>query len=87
MENLTKERVERIIDLVDWFEEYQPKDLEQLERIMLGLRYVDEEVVENETRQNIYRQVQNTKLDKNLIKQYSFSELIFMKDANERMKK
>ncbi len=47
MEKLARERVERIVDLIEWFEEFQPKDLDQVERILLGLKYVDKEVVES----------------------------------------
>lgn len=54
MENLRSEKVERIMDLVEWFEEYQPNDLKQIERIILGLRYVDNEVVESKLRQDMY---------------------------------
>ncbi len=53
MEKLTKERVERIKDLVEWFKEFQPNDLEQIERLLLGFRYVNNEVVENELRQDL----------------------------------
>ena len=65
MKKVTKERVGRIIDLVKWFEEFQPNDLEQIERIMLGLNYVDNEVVESELRRNMYREIKNTKSRKN----------------------
>lgn len=77
-------RVKRIIDLVEWFEEFQPKDLEQIERIMLGLRYVNEEVVESELRQDIYNTISNTKLVKNLKVSYGFIDAIFRADSNER---
>ena len=77
-------RVKRIIDLVEWFEEFQPKDLEQIERIMLGLRYVNEEVVESELRQDIYNTISNTKLVKNLKVSYGFIDARFRADSNER---
>lgn len=86
MENLRSEKVERIMDLVEWFEEYQPNDLEQIERIMLGLKYVDNEVVENDLRQNLYRNIKNIKLDKHLEVSYGFVNAIFRYDENERMK-
>lgn len=85
MKKVTKERVGRIIDLVKWFEEFQPNDLEQIERIMLGLNYVDNEVVESELRRNMYREIKNTKSRKNLERSYSFIRAFFMKDVNERM--
>ena len=86
MENLRSEKVERIMDLVEWFEEYQPNDLEQIERIMLGLKYVDNEVVENDLIQNLYRNIKNIKLDKHLEVSYGFVNAIFRYDENERMK-
>ena len=77
-------RVKRIIDVVEWFEEFQPKDLEQIERIMLGLRYVNEEVVESELRQDIYNTISNKKLVKYLNVSYGFIDAIFRADSNER---
>lgn len=86
MEKLTKERVERIKDLVEWFKEFQPNDLEQIERLLLGFRYVNNEVVENELRQDLYRYIKNIKSDKHLEKSYVFVNAIFRHDANLRMK-
>lgn len=86
MEKLRKERVERIIGLIEWFEEFQPNDLEQIERFLLGFRYVDNEVVENDLRQNLYRNIKNIKLDKHLEVSYGFVNAIFRYDENERMK-
>ncbi|WP_250674118.1 hypothetical protein LZ906_002035 [Paraclostridium ghonii] len=84
MKKIDNKRVERILDLVKWFEEFQPKDLEQIERIILGLQYVDEEVVKNELRQDIYRTIKRTKLDENLKYDYKYINVIHRKDANER---
>lgn len=86
MEKLTNERVERIRDLINWFEEFQPNDLEQIERLLLGFRYVDNEVVENELRQDLYREIKNIKIDKHLEASYSFVNAIFRRDVNQRMK-
>lgn len=86
MENLRNERAERIIDLVEWFGEFQPNDLEHIERIILGLRYVDNKVVESELRQDIYRTVMNTKSEKHLEMSSKFTDAMFRKDVNERMK-
>ena len=41
--NLRNEKVENIMDLIEWFKEYQPSDLEHIERILLGLKYVNYE--------------------------------------------
>ena len=79
-------RVKRIMDLVEWFEEYQPNDLKQIERIILGLRYVDNEVVESKLRQDMYRIIKCTKLEKNLKCGNRFLEMFFRKDANEIIK-
>lgn len=80
------EKVKRIMDLVEWFEEFQPNDLEQIERIMLGFKYVDNEVVESELRQNMYREIKLIKSEKFLERSYSFINAFFRKDVNERMK-
>ena len=85
MENLRSEKVERIMDLVEWFEEYQPNDLEHIERIMLGLKYVDNEVVENDLRQDMYNTIKFTRLEKNLKCCNRFLEMIFRADTNETM--
>ena len=85
MENLRSEKVERIMDLVEWFEEYQPNDLEHIERIMLGLKYVDNEVVENDLRQDMYNTIKCTRLEKNLKCGNRFLEMIFRADTNETM--
>lgn len=53
--------VNNIIDLIRWFEEYQPEDLGQIERILTGLRYIDKDIMGNDLKQDIYR---NTKLIK-----------------------
>ena len=86
MEKLTNERVDRIRDLINWFEEFQPNDLEQIERLLLGFRYVDNEVVENELRQDLYRYIKNIKIDKHLGLVYGFVNTIFRRDVNTRMK-
>lgn len=78
--------VKRIMELVEWFEEYQPNDLKQIERIMLGLKYVDSKVVESELRQDIYRKIKLTKSDDNLKCSYKFVDMFFKLDANERIK-
>lgn len=59
MKNTRKQTVENIIDLIRWFEEYQPEDLEQIERILKGLKYVDKDIMENDLKQDIYM---NTRL-------------------------
>ena len=59
MKNTIKAKVNNIKDLIRWFEEYQPEDLEQIERILTGLRYIDKEIMENDLKQDIYR---NTRL-------------------------
>ncbi|MEG1009709.1 MAG: hypothetical protein RSE41_01845 [Clostridia bacterium] len=66
MEKLLHEKAERIMDLVEWFEEQQPNDLEQIERILLGLRYINIEVVKSDLKQDIYRYVQMIEEDSNL---------------------
>ncbi len=86
MENLISEKVERIMDLVEWFEEFQPNDLEQIERIMLGLKYVDEDVIKSNLRQDLYRIIKLTKLDKYLELDYEFIYSMFASDLNERRK-
>ena len=86
MENLRNEKVERIINLVEWFEEYQPSDLEQIERVILGFKYVDEEVVKSELRQDMYRTIKCNKLEKNLKRGNRFLEMFFREDINETMK-
>ena len=53
---------------------------------MLGLKYVDNEVVENYLRQNLYINIKNIKLDKHLEVSYGFVNAIFRYDENERMK-
>lgn len=86
MEKLIKERVERIKDLINWFEEFQPNDLEQIERLLLGFRYVDNEFVENDLRQDLYREIKKIKSDKHLEVSYRFVNAIFRHDVNLRMK-
>lgn len=86
MEKITNEKVERIVDLVKWFEEFQPNDLDQLERIMLGFRYVDNTVMENELIQRAYGHIKNTESEDYLIKSSALAEFFFRKDINERMK-
>ncbi|MGL5714119.1 MAG: hypothetical protein ACRCXT_06625 [Paraclostridium sp.] len=85
MESLLNERTERIVDLVEWFKEFQPNDLEQIERIMLGFRYVDNKVMESELRKDIYSKIHNTKLEKYLNIDYDFIDAMFRKDVNERI--
>ena len=85
MENLRSEKVERIMDLVEWFEEYQPNDLKQIERIILGLRYVDNEVVESQLRQDMYTKIKFIESEKFLELSDSFIDAFFRKDLNERM--
>ena len=85
MEKIVNEKVERIVDLIEWFREFQPKDLDQVERILLGLKYVDEEVVESELRQDIYRTIKNTKLKKHLESSYELVDAIFRIDVNKRV--
>ncbi len=78
--------VKRIMDLVEWFEEYQPNDLKQIERIILGLRYVDNEVVESKLRQDMYGKIKLTKSENLLKLSYEFIDAFFRKDVNERMR-
>ena len=85
MKNVKNERVKKIIGILEWFEEYQPNDLEQIERIMLGLKYVDNEVVENDLRQDMYNIIKCTRLEKNLKCGNRFLEMIFRADTNETM--
>lgn len=85
MEKIVNEKVERIVDLIEWFKEFQPKDLDQVERILLGLKYVDKEVVESELRQDIYRTIKNTKLQKHLESSYELVDAIFRIDVNKRV--
>ena len=85
MKNVKNERVKKIIGILEWFEEYQPNDLEQIERIMLGLKYVDNEVVENDLRQDMYNTIKCTRLEKNLKCGNRFLEIIFRADTNETM--
>lgn len=59
MKNIKRKTTKNIIDLIRWFEEYQPEDLEQIERILTGLRYVDKDIMESNLKQDIYR---NTRL-------------------------
>lgn len=66
MEKLLDEKVERIISLVEWFEEFQPKDLEQIERLLLGFRYINDEVLNSDLKQDIYRHVQMIEEETNL---------------------
>lgn len=54
MKNIKRKTSKNIIDLIRWFEEYQPEDLEQIERILTGLRYVDKDIMENNLKQDIY---------------------------------
>lgn len=61
MKNIKRETTENIIDLIMWFEEYQPEDLEQIERILTGLKYVDKDIMRSNLKQDIYR---NTRLIK-----------------------
>ena len=86
MEKISKRKIKKIIDLIRWFEEFQPKDLEQIERILTGLKYVDSEFIESELRQDIYREIKSIKSRKNLEGSYRFIEMFFRKDINERMK-
>ena len=85
MKNVKNERVKKIIGILEWFEEYQPNDLEQIERIMLGLKHVDNEVVENDLRQDMYNTIKCTRLEKNLKCGNRFLEMIFRADTNETM--
>ena len=85
MENLRSEKVERIMDLVEWFEEYQPNDLEHIERIILGFKYVDNEVVESQLRQDMYTKIKFIESEKILELSDSFIDAFFRKDLNERM--
>lgn len=66
MEQLLNETAKRIIELVEWFEEQQPNDLEQIERILLGLRYINNEFIKSDLKQDIYRHVQIIKGESNL---------------------
>lgn len=61
MKNKRKNTVENIIDLVRWFEEYQPEDLEQIERILTGLRYIDKDIMESNLKKDIYKNTKSIK--------------------------
>lgn len=87
MKNTRRETVENIIDLVTWFEEYQSEDLEQIERILVGLQYVDKDTVKDTLKQEIYR---NTKLIKGegIIQLLAgISKKYFCMDLNNRCNK
>lgn len=83
MEKERIEKVKRIMDLVLWFEEFQPNDLEHIERIMLGLKYVDNEVVESQLRRDMYRKIKYTKSEKSLNLVYGFIDAFYKKELNE----
>lgn len=87
MKNLKKERVERIVDLVEWFEEFQPSDLKQIERILLGLKYVNNEVLENELKKDMYIKIKLIKSEKFLQIGYSFINTFFREDVLNNNKK
>lgn len=57
MKNIKKQEVKNIISLIRWFEEYQPEDLVQIERILTGLRYIDKDIMENDLKQDMYRNI------------------------------
>lgn len=87
MKNTRRETVENIIDLVTWFEEYQSEDLEQIERILVGLQYVDKDIMNDTLKKEIYR---NTKLIKGegIIQLLEgISRKYFCIDANNRYNK
>lgn len=88
MEKLLNEQAERIMDLVEWFKEYQPNDLEQIERILLGLRYVDNEFMKSDLKQDIYRYVQMIEGESNLKVISAFAEVSrrneYLKSINKK---
>lgn len=87
MKNTRRETVENIIDLIRWFDEYQPEDLEQIERILVGLQYVDNDIMKDTLKKEIYR---NTKLIKGegiIQRLEGISRSYFCMDINNRYNK
>lgn len=54
MKNIKRKTTKNIIDLIRWFEEYKPEDLEQIERILTGLRYIDKDIMKDDSKLEIY---------------------------------
>lgn len=80
----TTQTVENIIDLIRWFEEFQPEDLEQIERILTGLQYVNDEVMNNTLKKDVYRHTKLIK-DPKFIKSMAKISLTFLgTDINNR---
>ncbi len=82
MKNTKRKTVKNIINLIRWFEEFQPEDLEQIERILTGLRYVDKDIMENDLKQDIYRHTKLIKDNKYTQILSRLADSYFCKDAN-----
>lgn len=87
MKNTKRKTVKNIIDLIRWFEEFQPEDLEQIERILTGLRYVDKDIMENDLKQDIYRHTKLIKDNKYTQALSRLADIYFYKDVNSESKK
>lgn len=87
MKNTKRKTVKNIIDLIRWFEEFQPEDLEQIERILTGLRYVDKDIMENDLKQDIYRHTKLIKDNKYTQALSRLADSYFCKDANSNYNK
>lgn len=87
MKNTKRKTVKNIINLIRWFEEFQPEDLEQIERILTGLRYVDKDIMENDLKQDIYRHTKLIKDNKYTQALSRLADSYFCKDVNSNYNK
>lgn len=87
MKNIKKQEVKNIISLIRWFEEYQPEDLVQIERILTGLRYIDKDVMENDLKQDMYRNIKLIKEKKHTQSLLNIAIKYFCIESNNRYNK